>query len=284
MPELPEVQTVRDGLSPFMEGFTFARVTLNRPDLRFPFVKGFNTRLEGATLMRLTRRAKFLMAELSTGETLLMHLGMSGRFTIDEGGAELTPGQFTHIHNTNPKHDHVIFDMSSGARIVFNDPRRFGFMELFAKSEVIERLAHLGPEPLSNQFNGPALKATLHGRKTKIKTALLDQRHIAGLGNIYVCEALHRAQISPLRAAGRLTLAQTENLAGHIKQVLQEAIASGGSTLRDFAGASGELGYFQHNFAVYGREHAPCNHCGTAISRIVQGGRSTFYCKGCQKG
>ena len=282
MPELPEVQTVRDGLAPHMEGFSFTRVTLNRADLRFAFAHGFKTRLEGAQINRLSRRAKFLMAELSTGETLLLHLGMSGRFTIDEGGAALKPGQFIHPHETNPKHDHVIFDMSSGARIIFNDPRRFGFMELFAKDDAIERLSHLGPEPLGNDFNGPALKHTFKGRKTKIKTALLDQRHVAGLGNIYVCEALYRAGLSPLRASGRLSHAQTERLAGHIKQILREAIASGGSTLRDFAGASGELGYFQHNFDVYGREGEPCKECGAPISRIVQSGRSTFYCKPCQ--
>ncbi|WP_017931512.1 bifunctional DNA-formamidopyrimidine glycosylase/DNA-(apurinic or apyrimidinic site) lyase [Robiginitomaculum antarcticum] len=288
MPELPEVETVRAGLSPFMEGVKFERVTLNRPDLRFPFADNFTARLEGATIDRLLRRAKFLMAELSTGETLLLHLGMSGRFTIDEGGASLTPGQFTHPQTTNPKHDHVVFDMAAvngkaGARIVFNDPRRFGFMELFGKGEAIERLAHLGPEPLSNSFNGPVLRAAFKGKKSKIKTALLDQRNVAGLGNIYVCEALYRAGISPRRAAGRLSVGEGESLAGHIKAVLRDAIASGGSTLRDFAGASGELGYFQHSFDVYGREGEPCKSCGAAVVRLAQSARSTFYCRACQR-
>lgn len=283
MPELPEVETVRAGLSPHMEGARFERVTLGRPDLRFPFADNFAGRLEGAVLTRLSRRAKFLMAELSSGETLIMHLGMSGRFTIDEGGATLTPGEFTHPQATNPKHDHVIFDMSSGARIVFNDPRRFGFMELFSAGQAIERLEHLGPEPLSNAFNGPALRAAFKGKKSKVKIALLDQRNVSGLGNIYVCEALYRAGISPKRAAGRLSVAEGEALAGHIKVILREAIASGGSSLRDFAGASGELGYFQHSFDVYGREGEPCNTCAVPITRLVQSARSTFYCKACQR-
>lgn len=284
MPELPEVQTVRDGLAPVMEGFVFDRVTLNRPDLRFPFAPNFARRLMGAELTRLTRRAKFLMAELSTGETLIMHLGMSGRFTIDAGGAALTPGEFVHAQNTIAKHDHVIFDMSSGARIVFNDPRRFGFMELFAPGEAIERLAHIGPEPLSNHFSGPVLKAAFRGKKTKIKNALLDQAIVAGLGNIYVCEALYRAGLSPARAAGALSAAKADILAGHIKDVLREAIAAGGSTLKDFAAASGDLGYFQHSFDVYGREGQACAACAAPIARIVQGGRSTFYCRACQRG
>lgn len=283
MPELPEVQTVRDGLAPVMEGFEFTRVTLGRPDLRFPFADNFAARLEGSSLTQLKRRAKFLMAELSSGETLLMHLGMSGRFTIDEGGASLTPGEFTHPQATNPKHDHVIFDMSSGARVVFNDPRRFGFMELFAKGEAIKRLDHLGPEPLGNDFSGPVLRAALKGKTTKIKNALLDQSIVSGLGNIYVCEALFRTGLCPTRAAGALTRDQGERLAGHIKTVLREAIASGGSSLRDFAGASGDLGYFQHSFDVYGREGEPCKTCDKPIKRLVQSGRSSFYCAQCQK-
>lgn len=282
MPELPEVQTVRDGLAPVMEGFEFTRVSLGRPDLRFPFADGFAARLTGAKLTQLSRRAKFLMAQLSTGETLLMHLGMSGRFTIDEGGASLTPGEFTREQATNPKHDHVIFDMSSGARVVFNDPRRFGFMELFAADEPITRLEHLGPEPLGNDFNGPVLRAALKGKKTKIKNALLDQSIVSGLGNIYVCEALYRTGLRPTRMAGRITHDQSERLAGHIKTVLREAIASGGSSLRDFAGASGDLGYFQHSFDVYGREGQPCKACDSLIKRTVQSGRSSFYCPHCQ--
>ena len=284
MPELPEVQTVRDGLAPVMEGFLFDSVTLNRPDLRFPFADGFAKRLTGARIDSLTRRAKFLQAELSTGETLLMHLGMSGRFTIESPNHNTKPGEFSLAQNTAPKHDHVIFDMSNGARVTYNDPRRFGFMELFGQGEAIERLAHLGPEPLGNSFNGPVLRAGFKGKKTKIKTALLDQRIVAGLGNIYVCEALHRARLSPLMAAGRITRDQAERLTSHIKDILAEAIKAGGSTLKDFANADGDLGYFQHSFDVYGREGEPCTACKAPISRIVQGGRSTFYCKPCQTG
>ncbi len=278
MPELPEVETVRRGLTPVMEGFVFTRVQLNRPDLRFPFAVGFASRLEGVTLIRLSRRAKFLQAELSSGERLFMHLGMSGRFTIDQD----IQGDFVHNHNTNPKHDHVIFEMSSGARVTFNDPRRFGFMELIGAGEPY-RLDDLGPEPLSNEFNAPALRERLRGKKSKIKVALLDQRVVAGLGNIYVCEALYRASISPKRAAGRLTRAETESLTGHIKDTIAEAIEAGGSSLRDFASAEGDLGYFQHNFAVYGREGEPCEACTAPIMRISQSGRSSFYCKACQR-
>lgn len=282
MPELPEVQTVRDGLAPVMEGFAFDSVTLNRPDLRFPFADRFAKRLTGARIDSLMRRAKFLQAELSTGETLLMHLGMSGRFTIDSPDHNQQPREFSLAQNTAPKHDHVVFEMSSGARVTYNDPRRFGFMELFGQGEAIDRLAHLGPEPLGNNFNGPVLRAGFKGKKTKIKTALLDQRIVAGLGNIYVCEALHRARLSPLMAAGRVTRDQAERLTGHIKDILAEAIKSGGSTLKDFASADGDLGYFQHSFDVYGREGEPCTTCKAPITRIVQGGRSTFYCKPCQ--
>ena len=206
-----------------------------------------------------------------------MHLGMSGRFTIDQD----MQGNFVRAHNTNPKHDHVIFEMSSGARITFNDPRRFGFMELIGAGEPY-RLDDLGPEPLSNEFNAPALRARLAGKKSKIKAALLDQRVVAGLGNIYVCEALYRARISPKRAAGRLSVAETESLTGHIKDTIAQAIEAGGSSLRDFASAKGDLGYFQHSFAVYGREGEPCEACAAPITRITQSGRSSFYCKACQ--
>ena len=277
MPELPEVETVKRGLAPVMEGFVFDHVQLNRPDLRFPFADGFVERVQGTTLTSLTRRAKFLQARLSSGERLFMHLGMSGRFTIDED----VQGEFVHAHDTNPKHDHVVFQMSSGARVTFNDPRRFGFMELVGKDEPY-RLDDIGPEPMGNGFNAPDLRARLKGKKSKIKAALLDQRVVAGLGNIYVCEALYRAGISPRRAAGRLTVAETESLTGHIKDTIGEAIKAGGSSLRDFASTDGSLGYFQHNFAVYGREGEPCNKCKAPIQRIVQSGRSSFYCKNCQ--
>ena len=260
-----------------MEGFVFEHVQLNRPNLRFPFGDDFIDRVQGQTLNSLTRRAKFLQAELSSGERLFMHLGMSGRFTIDQD----IQGQFTHSQNTNPKHDHVIFDMSSGARVTFNDPRRFGFMELVAANAPY-RLDDLGPEPMGNGFNAPDLRQRLKGKKSKIKAALLDQKIVAGLGNIYVCEALYRAGISPKRAAGRLTLAETESLTGHIKDTIAAAIEAGGSSLKDFANTEGDLGYFQHNFAVYGRESEPCNICSAPIKRITQSGRSSFYCGKCQ--
>ena len=277
MPELPEVETVKRGLTPVMEGFVFDRVQLNRPDLRFPFGDDFIDRIQGQTLNTLTRRAKFLQAELSSGERLFMHLGMSGRFTIDANPT----ADFVHAHNTNPKHDHVIFEMSSGARVTFNDPRRFGFMELVAANAPY-RLDDLGPEPMGNGFNASDLRKRLKGKKSKIKAALLDQRVVAGLGNIYVCEALYRAGISPRRAAGRLTVAETEKLTGHIKDTISEAIEAGGSSLKDFANTQGDLGYFQHSFAVYGREGGPCHTCKAPIKRIVQSGRSSFYCAKCQ--
>ena len=278
MPELPEVETVRRGLAPVMEGAVFARVTLNRPDLRFPFADNFSERIEGTTLTHLSRRAKFLQAELSSGETLYMHLGMSGRFII-EGNPALS--NFTHEHTANPKHHHVVFEMRNGAQITYNDPRRFGFMELIGKGEPY-RLDHIGPEPLGNGFNGPILREALKGKKSKIKAALLDQRVVAGLGNIYVCEALYRTGISPRRAAGRLKTAETDELAAHIKDVLSEAIEAGGSSLKDFSNTDGKLGYFQHSFDVYGREGEPCKSCNAPIKRIVQSGRSSFFCGKCQ--
>ncbi len=268
MPELPEVETVKNGLAPVMEGYVFDRVQLNRADLRFPFGDDFISRVQGQKLERLSRRAKFMMAELSSGDRLFMHLGMSGKFTIDPAAFE--------------KHDHVIFEMSSGNRVVYNDTRRFGFMELIKPGEP-SRLDHLGPEPLSNELSAPVLRAALKGKKNKIKAALLDQRIIAGLGNIYVCEALYRAKLSPTRASGKLTVADTELLVRHIKDVISDAIKAGGSSLKDFANTDGELGYFQHSFDVYGRENEPCNICETSIHRIVQTGRSTFYCKACQR-
>jgi len=278
MPELPEVETVRRGLAPVMEGQRFVRVTLNRPDLRFPFPDRFAERLEGARLTRLGRRAKFLVGELDTGETLFAHLGMSGRFTIQ--GADTA--HYVHENPLNAKHDHVIFTMENGVSVTFNDPRRFGFMELVNTDEPT-RLDHLGPEPLGNSFSGPILRAAIRKKKSKIKSALLDQRVVAGLGNIYVCEALYRSGISPRRGAHRLSVAETDALAGHIKDVLAEAIEAGGSSLRDFANTDGDLGYFQHNFSVYGREDEPCENCAMPIVRIVQSGRSSFYCKSCQR-
>lgn len=277
MPELPEVETVKRGLAPVMEGTVFKTVTLNRPNLRFPFDPNFIERVQGQRLVRLSRRAKFLQAELSSGERLFMHLGMSGRFIIEQSDT----ARFTHEHKADPKHHHVIFNMSNGAQIIYNDPRRFGFMELAAIGEDY-RLDHIGPEPLSNNFNGPVLREALRGKKSKIKAALLDQRIVAGLGNIYVCEALFRSGISPRRAAGRLTIAETDILTSHIKAVLNDAIEAGGSSLKDFSNTEGKLGYFQHRFDVYGQENKPCSTCQMPISRIVQSGRSSFFCKTCQ--
>jgi len=278
MPELPEVETVRRGLAPVMEGFVFERVEQRRANLRFPFPDNFAARIEGQTLTRLGRRAKFLDARLSSGERLLMHLGMSGRFTIDGDGS----GKFVHDTGGIAKHDHVIFHMSSGHRVIYNDPRRFGFMELVKDGETPPRLMKLGPEPLSNEFNAPELRAVIKGKKSKIKAVLLDQHIVAGLGNIYVCEALFRAGVSPRRAAGRLKVSETEDLVRHVKDVISEAIEAGGSSLRDFAAADGDLGYFQHSFDVYGREGEPCKACGAPLLRAVQSGRSSFYCKSCQ--
>ena len=260
-----------------MEGAVFKTVTLNRPDLRFPFDPDFIARVQGQRLLRLSRRAKFLQADLSSGERLFMHLGMSGRFIIDHTETAV----FIHEHKADPKHHHVVFSMDNGAVITFNDPRRFGFMELAAK-DAAYRLDHLGPEPLSNAFNGPVLRDALRGKKSKIKAALLDQRVVAGLGNIYVCEALFRARISPRRAAGRLKVAETDLLAHHIKDVLTEAIEAGGSSLRDFSNTDGKLGYFQHSFDVYGREGKPCPSCAAPILRVAQSGRSSFFCRVCQ--
>ena len=279
MPELPEVETVKRGLAPVMEGRAFSSVQLNRADIRFPFPENFIKRLEGVTLTRLGRRAKFLVAELSSGETLLMHLGMSGRFSIEEGTWPADSG------NTNPKHDHVVFTMSGKDKplIIYNDPRRFGFMELLEAGDM-GRMADLGPEPLSNSFNGPALYEVLRKKKAPIKSALLDQRVVAGLGNIYVCEALFTSHISPLRKSCDLTEPECETLSAEIKTTLELAIKAGGSTLKDFAGADGALGYFQHRFKVYGHEGAPCPtpKCSSEITRIKQSGRSTFYCHQCQ--
>ena len=278
MPELPEVETVRRGLAPVLEGRTVTRVTLNRPDLRFPFPDDFAARIESQRVERLSRRAKFLQADLSSGERLFMHLGMSGRFVLE--GEPL--GEFTHAHDADPKHHHVVMETEDGVRITYNDPRRFGFMELVGAGEPY-RLDGIGPEPLSNDWSAPDLRARLKGKKTPIKLALLDQRVVAGLGNIYVCEALFRAGISPGRGAGRLKVAETEDLVRHTKDVLTEAIAAGGSSLRDHRQADGALGYFQKAHAVYGREGQPCTACGAPVKRRVQGGRSTFYCRSCQR-
>lgn len=278
MPELPEVETVKRGLEPVMQGYKFERVTLNRLNLRFPFDKNFISRVQGKTLTSLIRRGKFLKATLSSNDVLHMHLGMSGRFSIDNG--------LTAVYNlnnsTNPKHDHVIFEMSNGVIVTYNDPRRFGFMELIAPGEP-SRLDKMGPEPLDNMFNGPYLFNKLSSKKSTIKSALLDQSIISGLGNIYVCEAIFKAKISPKRQAGSLNIKETEILVNEIKNVIKKAIKAGGSSLKDFASVDGNLGYFQYSFEVYGQEKMPCKVCGTPIERIKQSGRSSFYCKACQK-
>lgn len=283
MPELPEVETVRRGLEPVMEGAVIARADVRREGLRWPFPARMAERLTGARVERLRRRSKYILVDLSTGETLLIHLGMSGRMLI----SGTTLGKFHHDHPAPEKHDHVVLHMATGARVTFNDPRRFGAMDLFPtdNDEAHPLLERLGPEPLGNAFNEAHLAAALAGRNTPIKAALLDQHIVAGLGNIYVCEVLHRAGISPKRKAGRLSRARAAALVPIIRDVLGEAIASGGSSLRDYRQASGELGYFQHTFRVYGREDAPCTTpgCSGTIRRIVQSGRSSFYCPRCQR-
>jgi formamidopyrimidine-DNA glycosylase len=289
MPELPEVETVRRGLEPALAGARIDRVEQNRPDLRFPFPERFAERLTGARVERLDRRAKYLLIRLDTGETLLAHLGMSGRFSIEDraAGEVERPGEFVYAPAADPKHDHLVLHVSSGARIAFNDPRRFGFMTLFDTDgeETAPYLAELGPEPLSNAFSGAYLAETLAGRRTPLKAALLDQSVVAGLGNIYVCEALHEARLSPRRQARTLGPVRAERLAAAIRRTIQAAIEAGGSTLRDFAAADGALGYFQHSFRAYGRAGEACvtPGCEGEIARIVQSGRSTFYCGRCQR-
>lgn len=283
MPELPEVETVRRGLAPVMEGAVIARADVNRPDLRWPFPADMAERLAGQKVLSLRRRSKYILADLESGETLLIHLGMSGRMLIS--GEPL--GNCAREHPTPAKHDHVVLHMENGARITFNDPRRFGAMDMFATSEgeTHALLVKLGPEPLGNHFDESYLVTQLAGRNTPIKSALLDQRIVAGLGNIYVCEALFRAAISPRRRTGNISAKRTASLVPVIREVLRDAIEAGGSSLRDFKQADGELGYFQHSFDVYGREGQPCRRegCGGTISRIVQSGRSSFYCGQCQR-
>ena len=281
MPELPEVETVRRGLAPSFVGARIARAEARRPDLRFPLPENFVARLEGRRVRDLRRRAKYLLADLDSGETLAMHLGMSGSFRVEERAV----GQFYHPRGA-PVHDHVVFEFEGGARVVYNDPRRFGFMDLIDTARLDQHalFAAIGMEPLGPEFSARALAAALEGARTPLKSALLDQRRIAGLGNIYVCEALHQARLSPLREAGRLKPGEIQRLARAIPKVLQAAIEAGGSTLRDHRQADGQLGYFQHSFCVYDREGAVCGHarCGGVISRSVQSGRSTFYCASCQ--
>jgi formamidopyrimidine-DNA glycosylase len=283
MPELPEVETVRRGLAPVMEGVRIAQADVNRPDLRWPFPDDMAARLTGQLILRLRRRSKYILADLESGESLLIHLGMSGRMLMS--GAKL--GNFVHDHPAPEKHDHVVFHMASGARVTFNDPRRFGAMDLLdtATADQHKLLASIGPEPLGNSFDEAHLIAAFKGKTSPVKSALLDQRIVAGLGNIYVCETLYRAGISPKRKAGDIAAKRTGALVPIIRDVLNAAIDAGGSSLKDFRQADGDLGYFQHSFDVYGREGDPCRTagCTAQIARIVQSGRSSFYCPKCQR-
>jgi len=296
MPELPEVETVRRGLAPVLEGARIVRVEQRRANLRIPFPTRFVERLEGATVTALSRRAKYLLADLSTGEVLIAHLGMSGSFrihTAEENAATAsTPGGFHHPRDGRAAHDHVVLHLEGGASITYNDPRRFGFMDLVAREALGSHpsIAGLGIEPLGNELSGTLLARLFAGKATPLKAALLDQKLIAGLGNIYVCEALWRAKLDPRSAAGSTVTAagtagkRLETLTGAIRDVLGEAIEAGGSSLRDHRRTDGELGYFQHAFAVYDREGEACARptCRGVVERMVQSGRSTFFCPICQ--
>jgi formamidopyrimidine-DNA glycosylase len=293
MPELPEVETVRRGLQPVMEGAKIVRAEARRKDLRFPFQHDFVARLQGQTVTGLGRRAKYLLADLGSGDVLLMHLGMSGSFRIHKLDDEDAPGRFHHARGKDAAHDHVVFHMSSGADIVFNDPRRFGYMKVIARDALDQEplLKGLGPEPLGNEFDAAMLARACAGKATSLKAALLDQRVVAGLGNIYVCEALFRAHLSPKRKAATLATRKSEptdhakRLVEAIHDVLNQAIKAGGSSLRDHRQTSGELGYFQHSFQVYDREGETCHTagCSGTVHRFTQNGRSTFWCPKCQK-
>lgn len=282
MPELPEVETIRRGLQPVLEGRRIARVELRRGGLRWPFPPGLERRLAGARVLALRRRSKYLLADLSSGETLLIHLGMSGRLIV--AGRAL--GRFHHALPAAGPHDHVVLETGDGTRIVLNDARRFGAVDLFPTEAAAGHrlLAGLGPEPLSNDFSAAHLADAFAGRRAPVRALLLDQRVVAGLGNIYVAESLWLAGLSPFRPAGDLGAAALDRLAGAIRAVLEAAIAAGGSTLRDFRHADGALGYFQHEFAVYGRAGAPCRTqgCRGRIERRVVSGRSSFHCPLCQ--
>ena len=288
MPELPEVETVRRGLAPAMEGERFDKVEVRRGDLRWPLPRGFAQKLHGKLVEGLGRRAKYLLADLSSGDVLLMHLGMSGSFRV---GKNSTPGTYYHERSKSTAHDHIVFHMSNGKTVTFNDPRRFGSMKLVPRARLEQEplLRALGPEPLGNEFDPAMLAKACAGKKTSLKAALSDQRVVAGLGNIYVCEALFRARLSPKRQASTIAdrngrpNERADRLVEAIKAVLRDAIEAGGSSLRDHRRADGSLGDFQHNFKVYDREGELCPGCRGKIKRIVQVGRSTFYCPSCQK-
>lgn len=297
MPELPEVETVRRGLQPVLEGSRIERVETRRADLRFPFPDRFSERIEGRRVLSLGRRAKYLTAHLEGGPVLICHLGMSGSFRVEAGDTSESPGVFHRERSKDSLHDHVVFHVSSAdggpSKVVFNDPRRFGFMLLSEATMLSEHpmLANLGIEPTGNALDGPLISDLFRGKAAPLKAALLDQSLIAGLGNIYVCEALWRSRLSPKRAAGTIAAAsgkrsaRADRLAEAVRQVIADAIAAGGSSLRDYVQADGSLGYFQHSFSVYDREGQPCprRECGGTIRRVVQSGRSTFYCPACQR-
>jgi len=293
MPELPEVETVRRGLEPVMDGARFTKVDVHRRDLRWPLPKDFGERLQGKTVTGLGRRAKYLLADLSSGDVLLMHLGMSGSFHVFRESGDKKLARYYHEREQHAAHDHIVFHMSSGAIVTFNDPRRFGSMKIVprGKLETEPLLEKLGPEPLGNSFDAATLARACKGKKTSLKAALSDQRVVAGLGNIYVCEALHRALLSPKRIASTIASKtgvpneRAERLVEGIRAVLNDAIRAGGSSLRDHKRPDGELGLFQHHFRVYDREGQKCvtPGCRGTVKRIVQNGRSTFYCPVCQK-
>lgn len=301
MPELPEVETVRRGLEPALVGRRILGVEQRRPDLRFPLPERFADRLAGRTILTLGRRAKYLVASLDSGESLVMHLGMSGSFRVDGppgahwagNGVAVAGDAFAYARSKIAAHDHVVFHLEGGARVTYNDPRRFGYMLLVEPDGLAAHamFCGLGMEPVGTDLSAERLAAALAGKATSLKAALLDQRIIAGLGNIYVCEALWRARLSPRRLAGTLVKkdatpsVRLAALVEAIRGTIEDAIAAGGSSLRDYVHADGSLGYFQHAFAVYGREHEPCARptCQGVVRRIVQTGRSTFYCPHCQR-
>jgi formamidopyrimidine-DNA glycosylase len=295
MPELPEVETVRRGLAPSMEGAVLQALELRRNDLRFPFPADFAGTVSGRGITSLSRRAKYLLIDLDDGKTIISHLGMSGSFRVEASQKAQTPGEFHHPRSKDEKHDHVVFHLtgaSGDARVIYNDPRRFGFMDIVKRADMAGHpfFRDLGPEPTGNELSADYLARRFAGKAQPLKSALLDQKNIAGLGNIYVCEALWRSHLSPLRAAGTLATDAGKPtqallvLVDAIRAVIADAIAAGGSSLRDHIQTDGSLGYFQHSFSVYDREDQPCRTpgCSGTVSRVVQAGRSSFYCAACQ--
>lgn len=296
MPELPEVETVRRGLAPVMENMTVLSLETRRANLRFPFPEGFAERVSGRRIIGLGRRAKYLLIDLDDGITIIAHLGMSGSFRIEQGDVDTLPGEFHNPRSKDGKHDHVVFHLENAeaaCRVIYNDPRRFGFMHLWPRAELdlYPAFTALGPEPTGNMLDPADLALRLRNRAQPLKGMLLDQSFIAGLGNIYVCEALWRSGLSPLRKAATLVeddgspRAELVGLTQAIREVIADAIVAGGSSLRDHIQTDGSLGYFQHSFAVYDQEGEPCRRegCEGTVSRIVQSGRSTFLCATCQK-